>query len=63
VEKARKACRDIFTLDGSIDRTSLQRYVDWAARKKYCPPGLEAAQIIDTRFLDRIASGGARGTS
>jgi NitT/TauT family transport system substrate-binding protein len=53
---ARTACRDLFTLDGRIDQASLQRYVDWAVERKYCPRRLEVAELIDTRFIDRAAA-------
>jgi ABC-type nitrate/sulfonate/bicarbonate transport system substrate-binding protein len=51
VEKARAACRNVLTPDGAIDLPSIQRYVDWAVRKKYCTKPVEPAQLVDTSFL------------
>jgi NitT/TauT family transport system substrate-binding protein len=47
----REACRNTFTPDGSVRLSDLQRFVDWAVRKGYCPKRVGAAQLVDERFL------------
>jgi ABC-type nitrate/sulfonate/bicarbonate transport system substrate-binding protein len=51
LERARAACRNGLTPDGAIDLPSIQRFVDWAVRKKYSTKPVEPAQLIDTSFL------------
>jgi NitT/TauT family transport system substrate-binding protein len=51
-KRTREACRNTFTPDGSIDFRSLQKFIDWAVRKGYCPQPLDAAQLVDSRFLE-----------
>ena len=51
LERARAACRNGLTPDGAIDLPSIQRFVNWAVRKKYCTKPVEPAQLIDTSFL------------
>jgi len=50
---AQAACRETFTPDGTIQLENLQYFIDWAVRKGYCPRPIRAAQLVDTRFLDR----------
>ena len=45
------ACRNSFTLDGSVDLHSLQLFVDWAVRRKYIPQPVDVAELVDLRFL------------
>jgi NitT/TauT family transport system substrate-binding protein len=47
----RAGCRDTFVHDGAIRVPDLQRFVRWAVAKGYCPGTLDAAALIDTRFL------------
>jgi len=53
-DQVKHACRNTFTLDGPVDMQSLQLFVDWAARRKYIPRTVAAAQFVDSRFLRRI---------
>lgn len=53
LERARAACRNDLTPDGAIDLPSIQRFVNWAVRKKYCTKPVEPEQLIDTSFLRR----------
>ena len=53
---AQNACRDRLPEDGRIDRTTIQRMIDWAVRNGFVSQPIDAAQIIDTRFLERIAT-------
>jgi ABC-type nitrate/sulfonate/bicarbonate transport system substrate-binding protein len=48
----RAACRDQFVVDGAIDEASVQRFLNWAAGKKYCPRLLQAGQLIDGGYLE-----------
>lgn len=52
VDAVLRGCRETFVPDGRIDLKSLEYYVNWAAKKGYCPMPVEAAQLVDTRFLD-----------
>ena len=45
------ACRNSFTLDGSVDLHSLQLFVDWSFRRKYIPQPVDVAELVDLRFL------------
>ena len=51
--RARAACRQDLTVDGAIDQPSIQRFIDWAVRKKYCLHAVAPAQLIETSFLTR----------
>jgi NitT/TauT family transport system substrate-binding protein len=51
--EARKACRDSFVPDGRIDLPSIDRFVQWARVKELCPIPIQAAQLVDMRFLER----------
>jgi NitT/TauT family transport system substrate-binding protein len=46
-------CRKTCVTDGRIDVPSIERTLDWVARKGYCAQRLEAGKLVDTRFLDR----------
>jgi ABC-type nitrate/sulfonate/bicarbonate transport system substrate-binding protein len=49
----RGLCRNRFTIDGRIDPASIQRMSDWALSKGFIPARVEAAGLIDNRFLDQ----------
>ncbi|HLG95228.1 MAG TPA: ABC transporter substrate-binding protein [Bryobacteraceae bacterium] len=49
---ALQSCRSGSVLDGSIDRPSIQRVMDWAVRKGFCSKPLAISSIVDTRFVD-----------
>jgi NitT/TauT family transport system substrate-binding protein len=49
---ARAACRNGLSRDGKIDRSSVQRLIDWAAKKGYIPNTVEASQLLDRRFVE-----------
>jgi len=48
----RATCRATFERDGSIHLADLRRYAQWLAAKGLCPADVDAAAIVDTRFLD-----------
>jgi NitT/TauT family transport system substrate-binding protein len=47
----RSTCRGAFAPDGKVNLRDLQRFIDWAVYRKYCPQRIEAAQMVDNRFL------------
>jgi NitT/TauT family transport system substrate-binding protein len=49
---ARAACRENISADGRIDRASVQRFVDWAAKERLVPQAPDAARLIETRFVE-----------
>jgi len=51
LERTREACRRTVPPGGAIDMASLEHFADWAVAKGYCPPGVKAADSVDTRFL------------
>jgi NitT/TauT family transport system substrate-binding protein len=51
--EARKACRDSFVSDGRIDLPSIDRFIQWARVKEFCPVPIQAAQLVDMRFLEK----------
>jgi NitT/TauT family transport system substrate-binding protein len=51
---AQNACRNILAPDGVVDPRSVDRCIEWAVRKGYCPRSAAVARFIDTRFLDEI---------
>ena len=53
VQRTVTACRNNFTLDGTIDPNSLRLFADWAARWKYVPRSVSVSEIADDRFLRR----------
>jgi ABC-type nitrate/sulfonate/bicarbonate transport system substrate-binding protein len=55
-EKLRQGCHDWFTKDGKIDPANVGRLIDWMVARGFCPQKLDAAQLIDTRFVDAIES-------
>jgi hypothetical protein len=48
----RQMCRGTFVRDGAIRLDDLRRHVQWFAAHHFCPAGLDAATLVDTRFLD-----------
>jgi NitT/TauT family transport system substrate-binding protein len=48
----RAACRENVSRDGMVDRASVQRFVDWAAKKGFVPRAVDASQLIETRFVE-----------
>ena len=51
--EARKTCRNSFVADGGIDLASIDRFIQWARAKEFCPIPIQAAQLVDMRFLER----------
>ncbi|HSW51397.1 MAG TPA: ABC transporter substrate-binding protein [Bryobacteraceae bacterium] len=56
-EFLRGLCRDTHVFDGRIDLPSIDRTLDWAARKGYSEQRLDAGRLLDTRFLDQVQEG------
>ena len=52
VDRTIAECRETFPRDGAVDVASVQRIVDWNVAKGYVAAPLEAAQLIDTSYLD-----------
>jgi NitT/TauT family transport system substrate-binding protein len=52
-----RLCRQTTALDGRIPISDVQRFIDWCLRNKLCPKPVAAADLIDTRFLDRLRAG------
>jgi NitT/TauT family transport system substrate-binding protein len=48
----REACHGTFERDGSIHMADLQRYINWMAAHELCPADVDAASVLDRRFLD-----------
>jgi len=48
----RTACRDRLTDHGGVDAASVQRMIEWSAKKRFLRAPIDAAQVIDRRFLD-----------
>ena len=48
----RAACRDSVSPTGMVDRASVQRFADWAAKKRFIPRAVDASQLIDARFIE-----------
>lgn len=53
----REACRDTVAVDGAINLDSVQRYIAWGVRKGYCPSPVQAADLVDSRFLSQAREG------
>jgi NitT/TauT family transport system substrate-binding protein len=51
-EAVRKRCRTSASLDGTVDLPSIQRFLDWSAAKGFSDRPAQAAELIDTRFLE-----------
>ncbi len=60
--QARAACRDFVTADGRVDLSSIQRFVDWAAKRGFTPQAVDASQLIETRFIEAALHRLARRT-
>ena len=45
-----RACRDNITMDGALRLKDLERWLDWAERKKYLKTKIAAAELVDMRF-------------
>jgi NitT/TauT family transport system substrate-binding protein len=50
-ERTRAVCRDFFTPDGGIQMSDLDRFVSWSGGKGYVAAPLQAADLVDARFL------------
>ena len=50
------ACRERLPEDGRVDRATVQKMIDWAVRHGFVNQPMDAADIIDTRFLERVAT-------
>jgi ABC-type nitrate/sulfonate/bicarbonate transport system substrate-binding protein len=48
----RRTCRATFSADGAIDLGDMRKYVQWMAAQKMCPDNVDAAALVDTRFLE-----------
>lgn len=55
-ETLKAHCRAAVSLDGAIDRESLQRYLDWLARQGFVDGRMDAADLIDARFLEAASA-------
>jgi NitT/TauT family transport system substrate-binding protein len=56
-DSAALRCRKHFVPDGRIDLPSIGRFVTWAFSKGYCEKSIDAASLIDGRFLETAAGG------
>ena len=59
LDRARSSCRANNPQDGAIDDQSIASLARWYFSKGYCPRELGVAEIVDRRFLDLLAKGGA----
>ena len=50
--KARSVCRDQLSTDGVVDRSSVQRLVDWSVKKGFVGQPVDASRLIETRFVE-----------
>jgi NitT/TauT family transport system substrate-binding protein len=50
-ERTRGVCRDFYTPDGSIQTGDLDRFIAWSGKKGYVTAPLQAADLVDARFL------------
>jgi ABC-type nitrate/sulfonate/bicarbonate transport system substrate-binding protein len=50
-EAARATCRDTMVADGVVDLAGLERYLDWAFRKKYLEVPVRADSLVDMSLL------------
>ena len=48
----REGCRGTFERDGTIHMNDLQRYTDWMGANALCPAHVNAADLVDARFLN-----------
>ena len=48
----RQACRGTFEHDGTIHMDDVRQYITWMAAHDYCPANVDAASLVDTRFLE-----------
>ncbi len=48
----RESCRATFERDGTIHLDNLGRYIRWMAEHGLCPANVDAATIVDNRFLE-----------
>jgi ABC-type nitrate/sulfonate/bicarbonate transport system substrate-binding protein len=51
------ACRNTYSVDGTIDLNSLQMFADWATRGNYISGPIRAPEMVDDRFLRRAHAG------
>jgi ABC-type nitrate/sulfonate/bicarbonate transport system substrate-binding protein len=54
LKRAVTACRETFSADGAIDRSSLRLFTDWAAKKRFIPRPVTPEELVDGRFLERL---------
>jgi ABC-type nitrate/sulfonate/bicarbonate transport system substrate-binding protein len=47
-----RGCRTRFTQDGAVDLASVQKMIDWSVKRQFLPAPLNAAEAVDTRFLE-----------
>ncbi len=57
---ARGACRAMYSAGGQVNIADLQRFIDWAVRRGYCPRRVNAPEVVDTRFLAKLAQTSGR---
>ncbi|MGA2272967.1 MAG: ABC transporter substrate-binding protein [Bryobacteraceae bacterium] len=52
----RQGCRATSERDGSIHLDDLRQFVQWMAAQDLCPANVDAAALVDTRFLEASRS-------
>jgi len=58
-----RLCRKGTAVDGRIPEADIQRFLDWCMLRKHVPRPVRAADLIDTRFLERMRGGGSSSRS
>ena len=48
----RQACRATFEKDGTIHLDDMRLFIQWMAAQDLCPGNVDAAALVDTRFLE-----------
>jgi NitT/TauT family transport system substrate-binding protein len=56
--KIRATCRDTFVPDGRIDLPSLDRFIQWALSQGLCQIPIQATQLVDMRFMEKLWQSG-----
>jgi len=52
-ETPNRLCRYTVARDGRIPLPDIQRFLDWCILHKHCPESVKAADLVDTRFVQR----------
>ena len=58
-----RLCRKGTAVDGRIPEADIQRFLDWCVLRKHVPRPVRAADLVDTRFLERLRGGGGSSRS